>query len=109
MTRRGHLCEDLLDVDIALTVRPDVADLKAVGLEAVFDEAGFLDPDPLLALVVDDEARRRRPDVSDTAKSVVAPLMDVAAGDEAQVDARKHLDQALPCRLRYVADGGVHG
>ncbi|MGY4459775.1 hypothetical protein ACVWYI_003735 [Bradyrhizobium sp. LB13.1] len=47
------LSEQLLDIDIDLAGRPDVADLKAVGLEAVLHEPDLLDRDPVLARVVD--------------------------------------------------------
>ena len=45
----AHLGEQLFDIDIDLARGADVADFKAVGREAVLDEAGLLDRDPVLA------------------------------------------------------------
>src|SRR5262249_21686681 len=103
----AHLCVQLLDVDIDLACRADVANLEAVGAEAVFDEAGLLDRAPVLALVVDLEAGRRRPDVTRMAEREVAPLMHITAGDQPQIDTREHLDQPRTRRLRHVADRGL--
>ena len=52
----AHLDEQLLDVDVDLAGGPDVADLEAVGLEAVLHEPDLLDGDPVLARIVDLEA-----------------------------------------------------
>src|SRR5437667_12723793 len=68
-----------IQIDIDLTRRLDVADFKAVGLEAVFDQSDFLDADPLLPHIRNDEAGRGRPDVANAAKREIPPLMDVAA------------------------------
>ena len=38
------------------------------------------------------------------AKGEVAPLMDVAGGDQPQINLRKHFDQILAPGLRDVAD-----
>jgi hypothetical protein len=48
--------EQRIHIDIDLARRPDVTDLEGVGLEAVFDEADFLDADYFLLLVWNDEA-----------------------------------------------------
>jgi hypothetical protein len=41
--------------------------------------------------------------VAGAAKGEVAPLMDVARGDQPQINRRKHLDQILAPGLRNVA------
>src|SRR4051812_36451747 len=99
-----HLGEQLLDIDVDLAGGPDVANLEAVGLEAVLHEPDLLDRDPVLARIVDLEAGRRRPDVAGVAPGKVAPLVHVTAGDEAQGDMCKHLDQPRAGRLRRIAD-----
>ena len=67
MTRPVSGTEQRIQIDIDLARRPDVADLKAVGLEAVFHQPDFLDADHFLHPVGNDEAGRRRPDVADVA------------------------------------------
>src|SRR4051812_25925525 len=96
----AHLHQQLLDIDIDLACRADVADLKAV---AVLDEPDFLDRDAVLTRVVDPEPGRWRPDVAGVAIAEVTALVHMTAGDEAQIDARKHLDQSRARWLRHVA------
>jgi hypothetical protein len=50
------LFKQRIHIDIDLPRRPDVADFETVGLEAVFQEADFLDADHFLFLVGNDEA-----------------------------------------------------
>ena len=42
--------------------------------------------------------------MADVAKGEIAPLMDVARGDQPQVDRAEHLDQVAACRLWHIAD-----
>ena len=43
--------EQLVEIDIALAGRPDVADLETVGLEPIFHQPHFLGADPVLPRV----------------------------------------------------------
>ncbi len=95
-----------IQIDIGLAGRPDVTDFEAVGLEAVFHQPDLLDPDQFLLGIGNDEAGRRRPDVPDVSKGEIAALVDVAAGDQPQIDGPQHLDQPAPCRHRNVAYRG---
>ena len=52
----ADLGAQLLDVDIDLARGPDVANLEAVGLEAVLHEPDLFDGDTVLARIVDLEA-----------------------------------------------------
>src|SRR6266567_2089483 len=103
----AHLGEEFFDIEINLARGADVADLKTVGLEAILDEAGLLDRDPVLARIVDLETGRRCPDVPRMAEREVTALVHVTAGDEAQIDMRKHLDQSRARRLRHISDRGL--
>jgi hypothetical protein len=47
--------EQRIHVDVELTRRAGVPDLETVGLEAVFDEAYFLDADHFLPSIGNDE------------------------------------------------------
>ena len=62
--------------------------------------------DPVLPRIGNDEAGRRRPDMTGVAIGEIAALVHVAAGDQPQIDRAEHLDQPLPRRLRHVADRG---
>jgi hypothetical protein len=72
--------------DIDLTLRPDVMDLKTIGFKPILYQPDLLSSDQFLPHVANDEGRRRRPDMSDVPPGEVTALMDVAAGDEAQID-----------------------
>ena len=67
---RSGLRQQLIQIDIDLARRADVADFEAVGLEAVLDQPGLLDRDPSCACR-DDEAGRRCPDVPRMAEGVI--------------------------------------
>ena len=56
-----------IQIDIGLARRPDVADLKTVGLEAILHQPDFLDADHFLHPVGNDEAGGRRPDMAGVA------------------------------------------
>ena len=70
--------KQLIQVDIDLARRADVADFETVRRETIFHQPGFLQRDPFLALVGHDEAGGRRPDMTDVAVSEIAALVDVA-------------------------------
>src|SRR5438045_7598398 len=72
-----RLGEKLVQVDVDLARCLDVADLKAIDLEAVFHQSDFLDADPLLPRIRNDEAGGGRPDVANAAKREIPPLMDM--------------------------------
>ena len=80
-----------------------MADFKTVRRKAVFHQPGFLQRDPFLPCIGNDEAGRRRPDMTDAPIREIAALMDVAGGDEPQIDRAEHLDQPLPRRLWHIA------
>src|SRR6185312_10581749 len=82
-----------VQIDIDLAGRPDVTDLETVGLEAIFHQADLLDTDHFLPGIWNDEAGRRRPDLTGVGKGEIAALVDVAAGDQPQVDGAQHFDQ----------------
>ena len=86
--------------------RADVTHLEAIRLEAVFDKPDLLDADHFLPFVRNDEAGGRRPDMPHMAKGKIPALVNMAGGDQAQIDDAKHLDQAAACRHRNVADRG---
>ena len=80
-----------------------MTDFKAVGLKAVFDQPDLLDADHFLPRIRNDEAGGMRPDLPDVGISKIPALVNVAAGDQPQIDRAKHLDQATACRHRNVA------
>src|SRR3981081_4507340 len=87
-----------IHIDIGLARRSDVTNLKAVGLEAVFHQSDLFDADHFLLRIRNDEAGGRRPDVSDVAKGKIPALVNVATGDQPQIDRTKYLHQPAPCR-----------
>ncbi len=73
-----RLADQLIQADIGLARRSDVADFKTVGLKTILHQPDFLDADHLLHPVRNDEACGWRPDMAGVAKGVIAPLVDVA-------------------------------
>jgi len=80
-----------------------VKNLKAVGLEPILDQPDLLDADQFLPCIRNDEAGGRRPDVPDVGIGKIPALVNMAAGDQPQIDGAKHLDQAAASRHRNVA------
>ena len=80
---------------------------EGVGLEAVFDQPDLLGADLFLNCIRNEEARRGRPDVSDRAMREVAPLMQVAAGDQAKIAPADDVQQVAARGHRDVADRRV--
>src|SRR6476659_5765044 len=95
-----------IQIDIGLARRPDVKNLKTVGLEPILDQPDLLDADHFLPRIRNDEAGGRRPDVADVGIVKIPALVNMAAGDQPQIDGAKHLDQVAACRHRNVADRG---
>ena len=81
-----------------------MADFEAVTLEAIFHQSRFLDADPVLPRVGNDEAGRRRPDVPGVAESEIPPLMDMAGGDQPDIGGLQRRDQPSPRRRWNEAD-----
>jgi hypothetical protein len=98
------LAKQRIHIDIDLARRLEVTNLKAVGLKAVFHEADLLGADHFLPRIGNDEAGGRRPDVADVAIGKIPALMDMAAGDQPQVDGAQHLNQAAAHRHRNITD-----
>ena len=61
-------------------------DFEAVGPETILHQPDLLDADHFLHPVGNDEAGGRRPDMAGVTKGEVAALMDVAGGDQPQID-----------------------
>ena len=53
----SRLAEQLIEVDIVLARRPDVADFKTVRPKAIFDQPGLLDADHLLFRVREERSK----------------------------------------------------
>src|SRR6266403_2993017 len=102
---RSH-ADQRIQIDIDLPRRPDVTNLKTVGPESILDQPDLLDADHFLPCIRNDEAGGRRPDVPDVGIGKIPALVNVAAGDQPQIDGAKHLDQAAACRHRNVAYRG---
>jgi hypothetical protein len=72
--------------DIDLPLRTDVMDVKTIGSEPILYQPDLLSADQFLPPVANDEGCRWRPDMSNVTPGEVTALMDVAAGDETQID-----------------------